>query len=150
MEEFYVRGVLVVSVISTEVCAKAKRYGHSVTIDMLPDNVLLEIFGFCLCDPTRFPLERTKKWQRLVHVCRRWRQIIFSSPRHLDLCLSCSKGLPVRVRDNLKFWPVTMPVAIDYPPIPLAFLLSMKRILLLHSSTLVVCTVSRFMHRTHS
>ncbi len=59
------------------------------------------------------PLERTKKWQRLVHVCRRWRQIIFSSPRHLDLRLSCSKGLPVKVRENLKFWPLTMPLTID-------------------------------------
>ncbi len=115
MEELYVRGVPVVSVISTELCAKAKSNSHNVTIDMLPTNVLLEIFGFCLCDPTMLPLERTKKWQRLVHVCRRWRQIIFSSPRHLDLCLSCSMGLPVKVRENLKFWPVTMPLTIDYP-----------------------------------
>jgi len=47
-----------------------------------------------------------------VHVCQRWRQIIFASPRRLDLHLSCSYGTPVR--QNLVCWPVILPIAIDY------------------------------------
>ncbi|KAH9968522.1 hypothetical protein BGW80DRAFT_1337992, partial [Lactifluus volemus] len=35
------------------------------------------------------------KWHRLVHVCRRWRHIIFDSPRSLDLQLFCTYGTPV-------------------------------------------------------
>jgi hypothetical protein len=48
-----------------------------------------------------------------VHVCQRWRRIIFASPRRLDRHLSCSYGTPVR--KNLVFWPVGLPLAIDYP-----------------------------------
>ncbi len=110
---FNVRDVPFVSLMSTELHAKVQNRSLSATIDMLSDNVLLDIFSFCLCDPAGPPLEQMKKWQRLVHVCRRWRQIIFSSPRRLDLRLTCSYGIPVR--KNLKFWPVTMPVTIDYP-----------------------------------
>ncbi|KAH9037725.1 hypothetical protein EDB84DRAFT_1130150 [Lactarius hengduanensis] len=90
------------------------RYG--ATIDVLPDNVFLEIFDFCLRGSTRFQsevIEPTKKWQILVHVCQRWRRAIFASPRRLDLHLSCSYGIPVR--RNLGCWPVTLPLAVDYP-----------------------------------
>ena len=51
-----------------------------------------------------------------MHVCQRWRRIIFASPRHLDLYLSCSYG--THVRKNLVFWPVGLPLTVDYP-IPL-------------------------------
>ena len=48
-----------------------------------------------------------------MHVCQRWRRIILSSPRRLDLHLSCSYGTPVR--KNLVFWPVGLPLTVDYP-----------------------------------
>jgi len=51
-----------------------------------------------------------REWQRLVHVCQRWRQIIYASPRYLDLFLFCSSFTPVR---NLSCWP-TFPIAISY------------------------------------
>ncbi|KAH9161649.1 hypothetical protein EDB89DRAFT_2235035 [Lactarius sanguifluus] len=45
------------------------------TIDVLPDNVFLEIFDFCLRGSTRFKvgvkaevIERTRKWKILVHL----------------------------------------------------------------------------------
>ena len=48
----------------------------------------------------------------MVHVCQRWRGIIFESPLHLFLHLSCSNGTPVK--QNLIFWPVTLPLTVDY------------------------------------
>jgi hypothetical protein len=51
------------------------------------------------------------KWHRLVHVCRRWQQIVFSSPLRLDLELLCTYGTPVWER--LACWPA-FPLAIDY------------------------------------
>lgn len=83
-----------------------------MTIDILPDNIFLEIFDFCLYQPTRDPIQRTKSWQILVHVCQRWRTIIFLSARHLDLYLSCSYG--IRLGKNLTHWPATLPLAVDY------------------------------------
>ena len=80
---------------------------------MLPDNVFLEIFDFCLSEPTILSIQRTKKWQALVHVCQRWRQIIFALPRRLSLSLSCTNW--THVRKGLPFWPTTLPLTIDYP-----------------------------------
>ncbi|KAN0114206.1 hypothetical protein V8E52_007004 [Russula decolorans] len=34
-------------------------------------------------------------WYKLVHVCRRWRYLIFGSPSYLRLCLVCTTGTPV-------------------------------------------------------
>ncbi|KAH8978491.1 hypothetical protein EDB92DRAFT_1273207 [Lactarius akahatsu] len=96
-----------------KVLSKNCRYG--VTIDVLPDNVFLDIFNFCLRDFTAPELEviqPTRKWRILVHVCQRWRRIVLASPRRLDLYLSCSYGTPVR--RILGSWPVTLPLAIDY------------------------------------
>jgi hypothetical protein len=93
-----------------------KNYRDAVTIDMLPDNVFLEIFDFCQGDPTIQVIQRMREWQRLVHVCQRWRSIIFSSPCCLDLRLSCSYGTPVR--KNLVFWPVAVPLTVDFPFVP--------------------------------
>ena len=51
------------------------------------------------------------EWQRLTHVCRRWRQIIYASPRYLDLFLYCSNR--TSVAKNLGSWPA-FPIALDY------------------------------------
>jgi hypothetical protein len=65
----------------------------TVTINVLPDDVLLIIFLF---DRLTFLDGRGGRtwgqhwrWQRLVHVCRRWRSLTFSSPKFLDLKLTC-------------------------------------------------------------
>ena len=78
---------------------------------MLPDDVLLETFIFCLCRPYEAPYSCMLAWHVLVHVCRRWRQIIFSSPRRLDLKILCTLGMPVR--KNLDCWPA-FPIVVDY------------------------------------
>jgi hypothetical protein len=97
-------------------------YGHKATVNNLPDNVLLEIFSFYLydTDPDRDSYFRdTRKWQTwriLAHICQRWRRIIFSSPRRLNLHVICTPGTPVR--KNLAFWPVVLPIILDYYPKP--------------------------------
>src|SRR5258708_4002777 len=44
-----------------------------------------------------------EKWHSLVHVCRRWRHIVFRSPHRLNLQLVCTPKTPSR--DTLDVWP---------------------------------------------
>ena len=56
--------------------------------------------------------EKERAWQSLVHVCRRWRNIVFGSPRHLNLCLACTAN--TRARDTLDdVWPA-LPLIISF------------------------------------
>ena len=70
-----------------------------VTIDDFPDLVLLEIFDICL-----YGAYEREEWHTLVHVCRRWRNIVFGSPHRLDLRLFCTAGTPVK--KTLDIWPL--------------------------------------------
>ena len=82
---------------------------------MLPDEVLLEIFYFWMDGNERMK-KHIEAWQTLVHVCRRWRSVVFASPRRLDLQLACTER--TRTRDMLDIWPA-LPLAIqcyaDFP-----------------------------------
>jgi hypothetical protein len=71
-----------------------------VTIDMLPDVALLEIFDVYIHEKAKDLIEA---WQKLVHVCRKWRNVVFGSPRRLNLRLYCRAGTPVR--ETLDIWP---------------------------------------------
>ena len=88
------------------------------TIDDLPDDVLIEIFGSYVAkiqDPrlhqffvyhSRRKRRKPKKiesWKPLVHVCRRWRDLVFGSPRSLNLQLYCGPGR--LTRRSLDVWP---------------------------------------------
>ena len=42
-------------------------------------------------------------WQALVHVCRRWRSVVFGSPLRLNLALVCTANTPSR--NTLDVWP---------------------------------------------
>ena len=72
---------------------------------MLPDDTLLEMFTFYL-DEAR----GIDGWHTLVHVCRRWRTVIFTSPRRLNLQLLCTSRRPVR--ELLDIWPA-LPIIIS-------------------------------------
>jgi F-box-like len=75
-----------------------------VTIDMLPDLALLEIFDHCVDDDLV-----DHDWHPLVHVCQRWRNIVFASPRRLNLRLLCTAR--TSVKEMLDIWP-PLPIAV--------------------------------------
>ncbi len=88
------------------------------TIHSLPDEILLEIFDFCVVVNQDFPnsdaqppivtsgrdmQRQSKSWHLLVHVCRRWRAIVFKSAHRLNLQLVCTPVTPAKV--TLDIWP---------------------------------------------
>jgi hypothetical protein len=73
-------------------------------IDVLPNDVLLEIFDFYMnMNPSHRGKLGIEAWQSLVHVCRRWRGLVFESPRRLNLRLFCTPETPART--TLDVWP---------------------------------------------
>jgi hypothetical protein len=89
---------------------------------MLPDDVLLGLFDFYVDEDvdkdfepslriktkqkqkqTKNKKQRIEAWITLAHVCRRWRSVVFQSPRRLNLRLLCETKTPVR--DTLDIWP---------------------------------------------
>ncbi|KAH9167925.1 hypothetical protein EDB89DRAFT_1643224 [Lactarius sanguifluus] len=93
--------------------SQSYRRADAMTINTLPDSVLLEIFDLCRMnhDIRLFPFYPILEWHRLVHVCQRWRHIVFASPIRLGLQLFCTHGTPVR--KNLGYWP-PFPLIMDY------------------------------------
>ena len=78
-----------------------------VTINILPDDILLLVFhfdrvtyidGLAVVDRARLRW----RWHRLIYVCRRWRSIVFAFPKFLDLALVCDPSTPVELID---IWP---------------------------------------------
>ena len=91
----------------------ADRLYPRVTIDALPDNVLLEIFELDLGkvhvdDFEDYLYYDHNRWQKLVHVCRRWRCIVFASPRRLELAIEFRESANSRALD---IWPA-LPILI--------------------------------------
>jgi hypothetical protein len=80
------------------------------TIRSLPDNILLEIFGFYRLAVMRFR-DCAWDWYTLAHVCSRWRQIVLASPHLLDLRLVCTDRTPAM--EMLEVFP-TFPIIISY------------------------------------
>ena len=84
-----------------------------MTINSLPDSIFVEIFAFYLLSIPgghRYTTGHAWEWQLLVQVCQRWKQIIYGSPRYLDLHLPCSDETPFK---NLSRWP-EFPLTLDY------------------------------------
>ena len=83
-----------------------------VTIDVLPDVALLETFD-CYVNQVREGEEedslKIQAWHTLVHVCRKWRNIVLGSPSRLDLRLFCTDKTPVK--ETLAVWP-PLPIVI--------------------------------------
>ena len=84
-----------------------------MTIDVLPDNVLLETFHFYKDDTPDYPTF-SWRWKTMTQVCRRWRDVVFGSPLRLDLQLVCTGTTPVsRLLDIWPPFPIT--VYLPYP-----------------------------------
>ncbi len=75
-----------------------------IRIDVLPDDILLDIFDFYM------DKNHIEAWHTLIHVCQRWRSLVFGSPRRLNLRLFCTPE--TRARDTLDVWPA-YPILID-------------------------------------
>ena len=80
-------------------------------INILPNEILLDIFDHIRLSSTDSRPNSVWKWHALVHICSRWRQIVFASPQRLNLQLLCKLG--THVRDYLDCWPA-FPIVIDY------------------------------------
>ena len=72
---------------------------------MLPDVVLLEVFDSYLSGIGSW------QWQTLVHVCRKWRTVVFGSPRRLKLRLFCFER--TSVRKIMDVWPQFLPISVS-------------------------------------
>ncbi len=75
-----------------------------MTIGKLSDEVLLLIFRYYL---DAFP----RLWPSLVHICHKWRRIVFVSQRDLHLRLFCTYTTPVL--KTLDCWPA-LPIVVEY------------------------------------
>jgi hypothetical protein len=89
-----------------------------ISIDWLPDDVLLTIFDhFCALEyHKQYHSEKKKEieaWLPLVHVSRRWRTVVFGSPRRLNLRIFCKPATPVRFMLNV--WPALPLIICDMP-----------------------------------
>jgi hypothetical protein len=79
-----------------------------VTISKLPDDILLEIFVHVIREvdyslPLKGLRDAENGWRTLVHVCKRWRSVVFSSALRLELGLFCTNRRPVK--KLLDIWP---------------------------------------------
>ncbi|KAI9450235.1 hypothetical protein BJY52DRAFT_1192001 [Lactarius psammicola] len=88
---------------------------NRATIGKLSNKVLLNIFRYFLDVSPR-------RWPTLVHICRKWRRIVFAFDRDLHLRLFCTHGTPVL--KTLYCWPA-LPIIVEYggflgldPPAP--------------------------------
>ena len=95
-------------------CWLIRRDVGVLTIDDLPDDDLLAIFDFYVVpyqDLNFFEVmfsdqdseTKIQSWHSLVHVCRRWRGLVFASPRRLNLQLYYDPGR--FARKTLDVWP---------------------------------------------
>ena len=75
------------------------------TIGTLSDDAFLYVFDFYVAQASE-----VEAWHTLVHVCRRWQNIVFGSPRHLNLRILCTNKTPVR--EKLDIWPL-IPIVIS-------------------------------------
>ena len=89
---------------------------------MLPDDTLLDIFDSFLSDDDaeKYRFSPVWTWHELVHVCRRWRQLVLGSPGRFNLLILSTHGFPLR--EILDCWP-PFPIVIQYHQINHTFTL---------------------------
>jgi len=72
-----------------------------ISVPKLDGDSLLNIFYFCLLSVIGQDENgnilwehwgRERWWNKLIHVCRRWRYLILGSALRLNTCLVCTRG----------------------------------------------------------
>jgi hypothetical protein len=95
-------------------CCTDQSHGEAISVDSIPDSVLLENIDSCLEDDSGSSDDEDTAplsgWQ-LAHICQRWRYLIFASASRFNLELVCSPGMPVG--KTLGFLPA-IPIVIEY------------------------------------
>ena len=76
-----------------------------LTIETLPDDALIYVFYFYVTQASE-----VEAWHTLVHLCKRWRNLVFGSPLRLNLRIACTNKTPVR--EMLDIWP-PLPIVIS-------------------------------------
>jgi hypothetical protein len=110
--------------------------GRRLSINILPDDVLLEIFDFYVILRHGYYEQCVDAWHTLVHVCQRWRYVVFDSPHRLDLQLLCTDRTPVT--NMLDIWPA-LPIVISANlPLPASGVTNIISALQQHNR---VCTI---------
>jgi hypothetical protein len=84
-----------------------------LTINHLPDEVLLEIFDSHRqgIDPYDHQWRKRHVWIILAHVCRQWRAVVFASASRLDLGVTVGPEKPDHIKTILSG---PLPIFIDY------------------------------------
>ncbi|KAH9978404.1 hypothetical protein BJV74DRAFT_138626 [Russula compacta] len=88
----------------------------NLTIDDIPDEVLLDIFDSYRQHFTndQSVWNKKHKWFKLMHVCRKWRCIVFASSTRLDLCLFVSNTNPGNMKTIFSPHLPPLPIAINH------------------------------------
>ena len=75
----------------------------NLTINHLPDEMLLEIFDSYRQITDQYDHQWRKKhvWFNLTHVCRKWRAIMFASSSRLDLGITVGPQKPGHIKTIL-------------------------------------------------
>ena len=80
---------------------------NRINIHILDDDSLLQIFSCYRLEEGN----NWKLWRKLTHTCRRWRNLIYGSLFHLDICLLLTNNSPSL--NTLSHLP-PLPLIIDY------------------------------------
>ena len=89
------------------------KYFPLTSINTLPNEVLLEVFDQYRSVTAGKRTGSQGWWYTLVHICRRWRQLVFASSVRLNLQLRCTFGTPV---DDMICHSPPFPLVLDYGP----------------------------------
>jgi hypothetical protein len=84
-----------------------------LTINHIPDELLLEIFDFYRRGINSYDdlWKKKKVWVNLSHVCRRWRAVMFASSSRLELGITVGSKKPGHIKAILSG---PLPILIDY------------------------------------
>ena len=94
----------------TDPCGAGKKWRRT-KIEVFHDDILLDIFDYYRLDAMKQSRRGLWKWHPLAHVCRKWRRIVFRSPRRLGLWIPCEDGAPIE--NTLASWP-TLPLVAKF------------------------------------